>query len=500
MIKRTIGLLLVIVMTISFAPNAFAQSVIGWCGNNVEWELRDYDTLVIHGTGNMNDYTDDVTPWYDYESEIKNVIIEDGVTNIGSSAFNGLISLEHAEIADSVTAIGEKAFYDCKLLTEITIPAGVTYIGESAFAGSRMLNIYVNEHNAKYSSVDGILFNKDKTELIMYSKSGINPEYVIPNSVISIADGAFEKCEFLTSLKIHSNVNNIGDRAFLNCRKLNISVDTSNPNYSDINGVLFNKNKTKIVAYRKDEINSEYIIPDSVTEINSYAFYYSYNLQRVEIPAHVKMIGDYAFNGCEKLKEIELPQKITQIGPFTFSGCEALEVLTIPDGVEEIGEFAFSHCSCVSVILIPTSVKYIRDRAFSGVTPTKIYYGGSQADWSDIEIGDGNYGLDIDICYNIAQIPAPSILLATVTKSDYMYLFNVSFENIPYNCYMVTALYKDGILIGMSSEIIGPQDIEKTLSVKIDDTQSVNAAKVFIFNDLYRLKPLCDAKTAEFAF
>lgn len=568
--KRIVGLLLAVAIAAAFAPCAFAQTISGWCGDNVRWELRNNYTLVLSGTGDMNDYSDSITPWFDYERNIENLIIENGVTNIGISAFNGLINLENAEIADSVIEIGEnsfdrcralynlkmsrnverintyafygcrnldsimlpetltyigerafmhceniseiiipdnvtviekEAFYGCNLLTEVMIPEGVTHIGESAFAGGQMLNIYVDENNEKYSSVDGVLFNKEATELIMYSKSGERPEYVIPDSVTSIACGAFSGGKFLTNLTINKNITSIGDRAFLHCRKLNISVDASNPDYSDIDGVLFNKNKTKIIAYGKDEMNSEYTIPDSVTEINSYVFYYNYNLQRVKIPSHVTLIGDHAFEGCENLKEIELPQRITKIGAFTFADCEDLKVLIIPDGVEEIGEFVFSFCSNMGTVFIPASVKLIKRRAFGGMSP-KIYYEGTQADWENIEIEDGNYGLETNIHYGSAQIPKPSVLSATVTESEYfgdkMYYFKVSLENIPYDCCIAAALYKDGVLVGMSSEMVWAQETEKNIAVEIDSAQNVDKTTVFIFDDLYSLKPLCSAKDAEF--
>lgn len=126
--KRIVGLLLAVAIAAAFAPCAFAQTISGWCGDNVRWELRNNYTLVLSGTGDMNDYSDSITPWFDYERNIENLIIENGVTNIGISAFNGLINLENAEIADSVIEIGENSFDRCRALYNLKMSRNVERI------------------------------------------------------------------------------------------------------------------------------------------------------------------------------------------------------------------------------------------------------------------------------------------------------------------------------------------------------------------------------------
>ena len=314
----------------------------GYCGGegdgtNLKWELTDAGTLTISGTGVMEDYTSsNKVPWYNYKTEIEDVslqegvtsigdyafhycgsltsvvipegvtsigswafyscaalesvVIPEGVTSIGSFAFDNCAALERVEIPSSVTSIGDYAFNDCYSLTSVVIPEGVTSIGDRAFDGcGSMENIEVSAANTAYSSLDGVLFNKDKSELIQYPNGKKATTYTIPEGVTSIGEYAFSYCDALTSVVIPEGVTSIGDYAFAYCDAL-----------------------------------TSVVIPEGVTSIGEYAFSYCSSLKSVEIPEGFARIEDGTFCGCSSLTSVEIPSSVTEIGYQAFSGCSSL--------------------------------------------------------------------------------------------------------------------------------------------------------------------------------
>ena len=213
------------------APAALSAEVdSGTCGDDLTWTLDASGTLTISGTGEMTDYY--YSPWNDQEESIKHVVIEDGVTSIGDYAFASCASLASVTIPNSVTSIGEwafsncagltavtipnsvtsinsYAFFNCTSLTKIHIPADVTDIGSSAFYGCTALTeVTVAEENLSYTAENGVLFNKEMTEIILCSK-GKSGSYTIPNRVTAIGGGAFFGCTGLTDVVIPSSVTSI---------------------------------------------------------------------------------------------------------------------------------------------------------------------------------------------------------------------------------------------------------------------------------------------------
>lgn len=221
--KRNKLLAFSIILSMLFAMAVVpAQAAIvdsGTCGDNLIWTLDDEGMLIISGTGTMTDYKYE-TPWFKYLStswEVKSVIIENGVTSIGDDAFYLCTLLERITIPDSVVSIGNRAFGQCFDLKSITIHSGVTSIGDWAFGECFSLeSINVSEQNQYYSSSDGVLYNKNKTTLIKFPE-GKEGSYNIPDSVTSIADGAFFNCMGLRSITIPDSVTSIGNEAFEFC-------------------------------------------------------------------------------------------------------------------------------------------------------------------------------------------------------------------------------------------------------------------------------------------
>ena len=335
--KRLLSFVLAVLMIASLLPaTALAADIVdsGTCGaegdgSNLTWTLDSEGVLTISGSGDMHDYGFPSAPWYDSRSRVKSAVIADGVTSIGSSAFDDCTSLTSVTIPDSVTSIGHDAFYNCTSLTSVTIPNSVTSIGEDAFYRCDSLTgIWVNEGNNNYSSdASGVLFNKDKTTLVQCP--GAFAAYTIPNSVTSIDSGAFYHCKSLTSVAIPDSVTSIGDSAFSYCRSL-----------------------------------TSVTIPDSVTSIGEYAFYDCTSLTSVAIPDSVTSIGEHAFDGCTSLTSVTIPDSVTSIGGSAFRGCSSLTSVTIPDSVTSIGGSAFSWCKSLTSVTIPDSVTSIGGSAF----------------------------------------------------------------------------------------------------------------------------------------
>ena len=334
-------------------------------------------------------------------TNLKSITIPNSVTEMGRRAFSGCSSLTGIAIPDSVTEIGKYAFDGCKSLTSITIPDGVTSIGDGAFYNcSSLTEIKVASENSNYVSVNGVLYNKDKTTIICYpaGKKGNNykiPDGVtkvgssafigcssltsitIPNSVTEIGYSVFEGCTNLKSITIPNGVTSIGDSAFEGCTSLkSITIpngvtsigDSAFEDCTSLKSITIPNGVTSIgdSAFEGCTSLTSITIPNSVTSIGSGAFIGCSSLTSITIPDSVTCIGDSAFNGCTSLTSITIPDSVTSIGESAFSGCSSLASITIPDSVMSIGNDAFHECSSLTSITIPYSVTSIGDYAFLG--------------------------------------------------------------------------------------------------------------------------------------
>ena len=203
--------LYLLLITLLVSLSAYAEKS-GICGDNLEWKLTDEGVLTITGTGEMQDWNDYSSPWYENES-VKQVIIGDGVTTIGDNAFESCSSLTSITIPNSVTTIGDNAFESCSSLTSITIPNSVTTIGDYAFSYCRALT-----------------------------------SVIISNSVTTIGERTFANCYSLTSVTIPSSVTRIEDGAFSDCGNVKqITSEAVTPPYCSryaFDGV--NRNECKL--------------------------------------------------------------------------------------------------------------------------------------------------------------------------------------------------------------------------------------------------------------
>ena len=267
----------------------------------------------------MWDYYEDNHIDNDYYQSIKKVIIEEGVTAIGNYAFLGCDGLISVYIPNSVTSIGSQAFNGCDGLTSMIIGSGVTSIGIGAFAWCTGLK-----------------------------------SVIIPNSVTSIGEEAFICCVGLSSVTIPYSVSTIGGRAFGCCDNLSlISVSSSNEIYDsrDNCNAIIETSTNKLVAGCKNTV-----VPNSVTFIGDYAFYWCSELTSVNIPDNVATIGEYAFYGCNGLTSVVIPNNVTSIGHYAFLGCDGLASVSIPSSVISVGNSAFSGCTSLTSITVESEM------------------------------------------------------------------------------------------------------------------------------------------------
>lgn len=259
--------------------------------------------------------------------KLRTIRIPNGVTKIDYGAFVACNKLQSVQIPDSVRFIGESAFGLCDSLKEVYIPADVEEIGEGAFRDcSTLTAIRVSPDNAHYASDDqGVLFTKNKSELIRYPGGNTRGVYTVPDTVTTIWDNAFQSCRYLSRVTISSGVKNIGSTVFDQCHRLTqIQVDEENPYFADGGqGILFDKNLTTVLQYPTGRKETEYTVPAGVSRIAEKAFHYNGSIQKVIIPDSVTAIGDSAFAVCRQLKYVEIHGMHMDFGKSVFEGTNA---------------------------------------------------------------------------------------------------------------------------------------------------------------------------------
>jgi hypothetical protein len=256
-------------------------------------------------------------------TSLTNVTIGSNVNNLGFGAFYGCTKLTSITIPNSVTAIGNAAFVGCTSLTNVVLGRGVTNIGDaSAFHCSNLIAITVDTNNPAFSSVAGVLFDKNQTTLIECPGVGETGSYSIPDTVTNIVAGAFGLCTRLTGIIVGSN---------------NIA-------YYSLDGVLLDKSRMAIIVYPQAKVGS-YIVPNSVTNIGFQLFWNCTAMTSITIPDSVKAIGTNAFYSCTGLTNIVLGNGVTSIGYDAFQNCTSLTIITIPKSVTNIQSYAFEYCT-----------------------------------------------------------------------------------------------------------------------------------------------------------
>ena len=408
-LKKAISILLVAVMLFGAAPlagfvglelprlnlfavnaNAEESATSGTCGENLTWTFDNATgELVISGEGYMNNWSfNDNSPWYSKRNLIKSVTICDGVKSIGAyaflwckntstlisesvisigdSAFKYCDSLTSIKIPDGVKNLGDYSFNGCKSLETVTISRSVIAIGKHAFDGCDNLNtIRVDDANDYFSSDEnGVLFNKNESELIQYPIGNTRTSYKVPDSVKSISHSAFAYCMNLANITICENVTSIGDYAFYCC-----------------------KNLTSIS------------LPESISKIGACVFSDCVNLATIIIPDSITSIGDMAFGDCDSLTSIIIPDRVTSIGKHGFYSCDNLSNVSMGNDVIYIGDWAFEDCNNLESITLGNRVTSIGYQAFYGCKTLKTLYSGTPEQWAKITVESGNSALTSNVIF-----------------------------------------------------------------------------------------------------
>ena len=333
--KKLLSLLLALVMVLSLVPaTAFAAEIVdsgrGW---NVNWVLTNDGTLTISGSGYMDARTELDAPWMEYYEEVRKVIICEGVLSIEDYAFCMFENLTSITIPEGLEAIGRSALGGCVSLTSIHIPASVEKIGYAALAGCGLTAFTVAGDNPNYATIDGVLVNKEKTELIQVP-GGRTGSYEIPACIQTIFRYTFTDCHKLT----------------------------------------------------------EVIFPDHLTELPEAVLYGLESLTAVKLPASLIEIPTAAFYNCTKLASIEIPNGVTAIGFDAFCGCASLKTVVIPASVESLDTQAFADCVSLTDVIFRGNAPAIDSESgiFCDDTLTAWYPAGDES-WTD-EIMQDYYG------------------------------------------------------------------------------------------------------------
>ena len=263
------------------------------------------------------------------------------VTTIGAGAFQACNALTSVSIPNSIKEIKGWAFYRCTSLTSITLPASTDSINLSLFEECPALTaINVNSSNSKYRSIDGVLFNKAGTKIILYpgGKPGV---YTLPDNV-TLEIGAFRECYQMTGF----------------------NVSSTNPNYSVEDGVLFNKDKTTLIRYPIGKIGTSYSVPTGVKIIAPYAFKCCSALLSVSLNNDLRTMEGFIFQYCTGLTSISIPDSLSNLGVTVFYGCSGLTSIDIPDGVTFLKNDLCGNCSNLSTVIINKNVNRIEGHTF----------------------------------------------------------------------------------------------------------------------------------------
>lgn len=353
---------------------------------DVWWTLNSDGTMTVTGTGKMG--WSDSCPWADYRDRILRVQIGSGVTLI--RGFEQCPALTTVTIPATVTALWDSCFAGCASLTEITLPGGITEIPANCFCGC--------------SAMKSAELPSGVTEIGWYAFGycGSLSALKLPTELKTIGAAAFAGCGSLTELTIPAKVTSIGQRAFLDCVSLSaIRVSSSNERYAASNGVLFNKDKSELIAYPCGK-SGDYKMPSTVTAISPYAFAGCQKLGHITVGSKVTVIPVSCFEeAC--LSVVTLPASLKEIGEGAFQLCEGLSSITFPASLESMGDWAFWACGDLREIYFKGPAPTIGDFVFSSVgedgAHAAVCYPAAAAGWEEASAGDwGSEYLDWIAC------------------------------------------------------------------------------------------------------
>ena len=364
-------------------------------------------------------------------------VLPETVKTVASKAFDSNTTLEEIVLNEGLEKIASSAFFKCTALSNISIPDTVSSVYADAFKDSAYYN---NEKNRE----NGVLYCGAWVLNVPTSVSNLS----VREGTVGIAVGAVESGSILnesalTSVFLPSSLRYLTDGEWAGCKKLSkISVHADNPVLSSRNGILYDKEKTKLLCFPAACEKTSFIVPETVREIAPSALEYCKKLLSVTLPEGLLRIGDSAFYYCSNLENLNLPETLTDIGSNAFCGCSELNFETIPKAVAHIGDWAFvgtvnyakmgddlflyvDDCLVLSrrdenisrieikdgtrliadklflynfpsatEIFLPRSLCRIGEAAATGLENLKwVYYDGTPEEWKNISIAERNLPL-----------------------------------------------------------------------------------------------------------
>ena len=356
---------------------------------NLTWMVESDGLLTVSANGAIPEYEENAAPWYRYRTKITDIVVEEGVTELGTYAFGMLYKAESVSLPGTLTCIGNNAFKGCAALKEIDIPQGVEYVWNYVFSGCTSLTDVTLPDTVQVIG-DEAFFGCSKLTSITIPEGvqGIRSEtfrgcsslttVVLPESLTYIGYGAFCNCVSLENIDIPESVSSIGQIAFLRCLRLS---KVTLPGGLD---------KVDIYAFGECAL-TEIVIPDSVSIIGDGAFCQCDKLTKVVIPEGVSSIGNYAFKECTALKDVQIPEGVTEIGDESFYACSSLESVTIPEGIVTIQYGAFEGNTALKSVNLPVTLESVVNNAFYRCPAlADVYYAGTRTQWNAVNIGDNN--------------------------------------------------------------------------------------------------------------
>lgn len=301
---------------------------------------------------------------------------------IGAGAFSGCSLLVNMKLPDSVAAIGEGAFLNCNELVSLRLPASLSSFDPAMLGCKKLTDLTVSEKNPNFSSVDGVLFSKDKTTLVYYLPTRENAEYTVPDGTKEIADKAFSENVSLAKVTLPASLERVGANAFSNCMSLETVSFAAESKQLVIDDRAFNNTAVSSVSLPAgvsalgDEVftNSslaeiEFAANSSLTALGNNVFSNT-DLVNVTLPAGLRVLGNGVFRGCTLLESAVLPEGLTTMGDATFYGCSALTSVSLPSTLHTMGTETFYGCSGLTRITFAANsqIETLSYDTFSGCT------------------------------------------------------------------------------------------------------------------------------------
>lgn len=333
---------------------------------------------------------------------LQNIICNGSIESLGSGAFvdtaffknssnweNGVLyftdwaaavkrSTESVSIKNGTRAVTDgpfvsEGFSSTNYVKTVSLPESLRVIPEGVFGECRKLEaISVDPNNPDYYSLSGALLSKDK--ILRYPPKKSDEVFTVPEGITKIGKSAFADAQKLKTVNIASTVTVIGEKAFSGCSALENAVLP--------NGIT----DIEYSAFSDCSKLTEMLLPESLQNLGSDVFYYCTSLKSMVIPKKIKVIDSFMFYSCSSLEKVILPEGVTQINGFAFYRCP-IKYIELPNSVNKIEYDAFKECSALEYVYLPSALTDIGDSAFEGCSAlSDIYYGGSEADFSEITI------------------------------------------------------------------------------------------------------------------